>query len=209
MTFSRNTQDAHPGTDHTAVRRRVVRPLACAALTLVLLVAGPAARADDVPTFADRPDEDIRDVDRTFALLFNPLAMAAGIFGGEADFVLGRFAAVALEGDLYRRGDAIGEILGVGLLVYPLGGPLGRLYLEPRMAYARPWNEAIAKVDWSADAVGLGATAGWQWTWDYGLSVRIGGGALYFLGGSREATPSGAIEVGPQVVFDGSVGWTF
>jgi hypothetical protein len=220
MTFARSTHHSHPlPTQSRQGRGRVgrrtrprhgrVRPLACSALTFTLLVGSPVARADDLPTFADRPDEDIRDADRTFALLLNPLAMAAGIFGGEADFVLGRYAAVALEGDLYRRSDAVGEVLGVGLLVYPLGGAFCRLYLEPRVAYARPLNERIAKVDWSVDAFGFGATAGWQWTWDYGFSVRIGGGALYFLGGPREAAPSGALDVGPQVVFDGSVGWTF
>jgi hypothetical protein len=67
-----------------------VRPLACCAFTLALALAAPAARADDPPTFADRPDEDVRDADRRFGFLLNPLAMAVGVFGGEVDFVLGR-----------------------------------------------------------------------------------------------------------------------
>jgi hypothetical protein len=190
-------------------RRRGRQPLAWSALTLTLVLAAPAAGADDPPTFADRPDEDIRDADRTFGFMLNPLAMALGVFGGEADFVLGRYAAVAVEGALYRRSDAAAAVLGAGLLVYPLGGAFHRLYAEPRIAYARPWSEAIGNVDWSADVIGVGATAGWQWTWDYGFSVRIGGGAMYFMGGPREGAYSGALALGPQVVVDGSLGWTF
>ncbi len=167
------------------------------------------ARADAPPTFADRSDEETAGSERRFAFLVNPLAASVGVFGGEVDFVLGRFAAIAVEADLYRRGDGPGEALGAGLVVYPLGSALHGLYLEPRVAFARPFSAGIAEFDWSTDAVGLGATAGWQWTWDYGFSVRLGGGAMYFLGGSR-ADPSGEpLALGPQAVLDGSFGWAF
>jgi hypothetical protein len=109
-----------------------VRKVASCALPLTLSIA-PTARADDTPTFADRADEDSRDSDRRSGFLLNPLAMAIGVFGGEADFVLARHAAVAVEGDLYRHSDAIGAAIGVGLLVYPLGSALHELYVE-RMA---------------------------------------------------------------------------
>jgi hypothetical protein len=184
----------------------VVRIACCA---LALLANPQSASADPPPTFADRPDEDVRDADRTFSVLLNPLAMAVGLYGGEADFVLGRHVAVAVEGALYRRGEATGELLGAGLLVYPLGGPLHRLYFEPRVAYAHPAFDPAAKLDWSDDVLGLGATAGWQWTWDYGLSVRIGGGAMYFLGDSHLDPSSGSLAVGPRVVLDGCIGWAF
>ena len=183
-----------------------VRRFARSALALTLFASETPARADDPPTFADRRDEEVRDTDRSFDVLLNPLAMTIGLYGGEVDFVLGQYVVVAVEGAVYRRGDGTGETLGVGLLVYPLGGALQRLYFEPRVAYARPWS--LAEPDWSANVVGLGGTAGWQWTWDYGFSVRVGGGAMYFLGGQGDG-PHGALPVGPQVVLDGSVGWAF
>jgi hypothetical protein len=186
-----------------------VRPLASCVVTLVLTVSATAARADDPPTFADRTDADVRDADPRFAFLLNPLAMAVGVFGGEADFVLGRYAALAIEGDLYRRGDMTGEALGAGLAFYPMGSALEGFFLEPRLAYARPSSEAMTKADWSVDVVGLGGTAGWQWTWDYGFSVRLGGGAMYFLGGPRSGPSSEPLALGPQVVLDGSLGWAF
>jgi hypothetical protein len=83
------------------------------------------------------------------------------------------------------------------------------LYVEPRVAYARPWSEALTKFDWTVDVVGVGGTAGWQWTWDYGFSVRLGGGAMYFLGGQRGAASNELLAVGPQIVLDGSLGWAF
>jgi hypothetical protein len=178
---------------------------ACVFIAAVICTARDL-RADDVPTFADRPDDEIRDSERNFGFLLNPLAMALGVYGGEADFVIGSYAAFAVEGDLYRRNDDTGIALGVGLLVYPLGRALHQLYVEPRVAYARPWSENLPQIDWGSDAVGLGATAGWQWTWDYGLSVRLGGGALYFIGDSRS---NSTVLVGPQLALDGSMGWSF
>jgi hypothetical protein len=178
-------------------------------LTLALVAVALPSLADDPPTFADRPDEDVRDADRAFGFLLNPLAIAVGIFGGEADFVLGRYAAVAVEGDLYRRGALAAAALGAGLLLYPQGSALHRLYLEPRFVYARPLSDGIARIDWSTEAVGVGATAGWQWTWDYGFSVRLGGGAMYFLGGPRGAPLDNPVALGPELVVDGSFGWVF
>ncbi|HXN31949.1 MAG TPA: hypothetical protein VN894_08810 [Polyangiaceae bacterium] len=183
------------------------RTMACSGLMLALFADAQPVSADDLPTFADRPDEPVRDVDREFAVFLNPLAMTLGLYGGEADLVLGRYAAVAVEGALYRRGDTIGEALGAGLLVYPLGGALRGPYVEPRVADAHPGS--VAQLDRSADVVGLGATAGWQFTWDYGFSVRVGGGAMYFFGGSQVDASNGSLAVGPQIVLDGSLGWAF
>ncbi len=183
------------------------RPIACSGLVLALATAAAQASADDPPTFADRADETGRDVDRGLALFLNPLDMAVGLYGGELDLVLGRYAVVAFEGAVYRRGDAMGEAIGAGFIVYPLGGALHGLYVQPRMAYAHPWT--MAQLDWSADVVGLGGTAGWQWTWDYGFSVRVGAGAMYFFGGSQADASSSSLGVGPQIALDGSLGWAF
>jgi hypothetical protein len=187
----------------------IVRSFACFASALAILTAAPAARAEDPPTFADRSDEEVRDTDRTFGFLLNPLATAMGLFGGEADFVLGRHAVVAVEGSLYRRGASPATALGTGLLVYPLGSALHRLYLEPRIVYARPLSEGLPRVDWKSDALGLGMTAGWQWTWDYGFSLRLGAGAIDLLGGPRAPARGELVALGPELVLDGSFGWVF
>jgi hypothetical protein len=185
------------------------RPLIRAAFAFALLAVASPTIADDAPTFADASDEEVGDTNRTWGLLLDPLAMVIGVYGGEADVVLARFAALAVEGDLYRRGDAAGLAIGTGLLVFPLGSVLHKLYLEPRIAYARPLSRPIAAFAWDMDVVGLGATAGWQWTWDYGFSLRLGGGAMYYLGGPRSASASAALALGAQPVLDGSFGWMF
>jgi hypothetical protein len=179
--------------------------LAGLAFVLALLAAAPGSRAEDAPTFADREDDEVRAADRAFGFMINPLAVALGVFGGEADFVLGRHAVVAAEGGVYRRRESVAVATGVGLLVYPFNSALHGAYIGPHLIYARRLNESVGPFDWGADAIGLGATAGWQWTWDYGLSVRVGAGVMYFLG---DAGPN-MLATGAQPVLDGSFGWTF
>jgi hypothetical protein len=179
-------------------------------LSIVLSAAAasvPARASDDVPTFADRSDRDIEDTDRTWGILFNPLAIAVGVYGGDVDFVLGRHFAASVEGALYDLNGTTATAFGGGLLFYPNVAFHG-LYLEPRVAYARPMSEGLLHFDLSSDVFGAGATAGWQWTWDYGFTVRLGAGGMYFVGGSSP-TPNAVALSGPQLVMDGSLGWTF
>lgn len=182
-----------------------IQCIAAAAAVFAALSCSRQAGADEPPTFADRSDEDVRDADRRLAFLLDPLAAAAGVYGGEADFVLGRHAALAVEGGVYRRSDSVASALGVGLLVYPQGAALHGLYLEPHVLCARPVDERMGAIDFSVLSVGFAVTAGWQWTWDYGLSLRLGGGAAYFVGGSSDE----AVTLGLQPVLDGSIGWAF
>jgi hypothetical protein len=186
-----------------------LRPLVAAALVLSVLVAttAPARAAEDVPTFADRSSKDIVDIDRSFAIMLNPLAIAVGVYGGDVDFVLGRHFAASVEGDVYNLNGTTATAFGAGLLFYPSVAFHG-LYIEPRVAFARPLSEGLLHVDWNSDALGVGATAGWQWTWDYGFTVRLGGGGLYYLGGPSP-TPNAVALAGPQLVVDGSLGWAF
>lgn len=169
-------------------------------------LASPAVAAEDVPTFADRADRDVEEADRTFAILFDPLAIAAGVYGGDVDFVLGRHVAVSVEGDLYALPSGTATAFGAGVLLYPSSAFHG-LYLHPRALYARPLGEGIVHFDGATDTVGLGGSAGWQWTWDYGLTARLGGGAMYFLGGAGPT--SSPAPTGPQLILDGAVGWAF
>jgi hypothetical protein len=184
------------------------------AFALVTFAAAPlepsVASADDVPTFADReagadPDETPRD----FALMLNPLAIAAGVFGGDADFALIPRLAVSVEGDVFQLGNGgASTALGVGLLVYPMRTTFHGLWLEPRAVYARPLRERLTKFDWATNVLGAGGVAGWQWTWDYGFSMRLGVGAMRFIGGNgAPGIPVG--RYGLDIVLDGSVGWLF
>jgi hypothetical protein len=187
----------------------MLRFLSRSAALVLVVAAAPTAWADDVrdvPTFADRPDRDVAEDDRTFAVLLNPLAAALGVYGAEADFVLGHHLAATVEGAVYSLPGSPATALGGGLLVYP-GAVFHGLYLEPRVVYARPLGEKLTRFDLGSDVLGAGVTAGWQWTWDYGFTVRLGAGGVYFVGGG-----SGAADVamgGPQLVMDGSMGWTF
>jgi hypothetical protein len=186
-----------------------MRPLTLALSALASLgfgLAASTAAAEDVPTFADRPSKDVEEVDRKFAVMINPLAIAVGVYGGDVDFVLGKHFAASVEADIYNVNGTAATAFGAGLLFYP-NVALHGLYLEPRVVYARPLTEGIAHFDWSTDAFGAGATVGYQWTWDYGFSLRLGGGGMYFLGG-QGATGALALS-GPQLLMDGSLGWAF
>jgi hypothetical protein len=182
------------------------RSLLGPALSLALLADGvPADAADDSPTFADRSTKDVVDVERTFGIMLDPLAIAMGVYGGDVDLVLGKHFALSLEGGIDDLNGTTATALGVGLLCYPHVAFHG-LYLEPRVAYARPLRDGLFRIDWSADVLGFGATAGWQWIWDYGFTIRLGGGGMDYLGGPA---PGALALRGPQLVVDGSLGWAF
>ena len=123
--------------------------------------------------------------------------MAVGVYGGDVDFVLGRHFAASVEGDVYNVNGTTATAFGGGLLFFPNAAFHG-LYLEPRVAYARPLSEGLLRFDWNSDVFGFGATAGWQWTWDYGFTVRLGGGGMYFLGGSNPASNAVGL-TGPEL----------
>jgi hypothetical protein len=140
----------------------------------------------------------------------NPLAAATGVFGLEVDFVLVSKVALAVAGEVYRLGDVPGATVSVGLLAYPFTRAFRGFYVEPRVAYARPMKGPLGQLDWGTDVVGLGGVGGYQWTWDYGLSLRIGIGAQMALGGSLSGAPGQLFGVGGgALVADTSLGWTW
>ncbi len=183
----------------------MLRRLFGLSVALCVLVSAGGALADDPPTFADRPDRDFAENDRALAVLLNPLDAAVGVYGAETDFALGRHLAVGVEGAVYNIGGPPGTALGSGLLVYP-GAVFHGLYLEPRVVYARPMSERITTFGSASDTFGAGGTAGWQWTWDYGFTLRLGAGGMYFAGGSG---PGSMTSGGMKLAMDGSVGWAF
>jgi len=96
------------------------RPFSCrskrgAMLLLVawVMLAGiPLARADDeAPTYADRSDASFHDADRSVGFMIDPLSMALGRSGVEADFALGSSVAVSVAAPSWR-----GELSKTALL---------------------------------------------------------------------------------------------
>jgi len=189
--------------------------LALSLVAVALATATPrTAVADEPPTFADRADradESAEEATRSLALVFNPLAMSAGVFGMEADFALTQRSALAVEADVYGLGTDLGVASGLGLAFYPMHPVFHGLFLQPRLLFARRASESLMQVDWDTDVVGVGGTVGWQWTWDYGFTLRLGGGGMHYFGGSGAVIESSLPLAGSSAVLvaDASVGWAF
>ena len=190
----------------------LVRSLVASALALSALAAtAPAEAAEDVPTYADRSTKDVVDVDRTFAIMLNPLAIATGVYGAETlDFVArqARLAAATRRGRHLQPERYDGDRLRGRAPLLPECRVPRPSTSSRTSSHARPLTEGLVHFDLNSDAFGFGATAGWQWTWDYGFSVRLGGGGMYFIGGPSP-TPNALALSGPQFVMDGSIGWAF
>jgi hypothetical protein len=184
-------------------------------VTLAVVLASTAvpgvAFADEPPTFADRVDESGEGSTRSLALLIHPLDIAAGVYGIEGDFAITNGVALALEGDVGVTGGRLGLVVGVGLPFFPLRPVFHGLYLEPRLVFVRRADESPFELDGSTDAFGAGGTAGWEWTWDYGFSARLGAGAMSYLGNPGAGAPA-SLRIGDTVavlVADVSAGWAF
>jgi hypothetical protein len=195
------------------MKRSLRHCLRAAALAAFALAAGIArtSAAEEPPTYADRADESADEATRTLALVFNPLAMSAGVFGAEADFALTQRTAIAVEADVYGLGTDLGVATGLGIAFYPMHPVFHGLYLEPRALFARRASESLVQLDWATDVLGVGATVGWQWTWDYGFTLRLGGGGMHYFGGSGAVIESSLPVAGDAAVLvaDASVGWAF
>ena len=194
----------------------LARALALTAAVAALLVAR-AAHGDQAPTFADRDVRSDEGRDRSFALLVSPLAMTYGMFGAETDFVVSPAFVVALDVAAVRtpswaptRG-ANGASVGAAVMAYPCGGAFHAFYVGARLGVVRSWHEPIFHVDGRDDVAEFGIAAGWQWTWDYGFSVRLGGGPLVAVG-APPTSMAPELLAGPlrfALSADVSVGWAF
>ena len=184
-----------------------LRHLLSAAAILMLLLTFSMQAWADAPTTYDRDEIGDGEPDHKFALMINPLDVALGVYGGEADFVLGDHLVLAASGAFYSVNGSAATALGAGLLIFPLKSALHGWYVDSQVVYARPLSEGPVHFDLHTDVAGFGATSGWQWTWDYGFAVRVGGGAMYFVGSSTD--PQSAPIRGAQLVLDGMIGWAF
>jgi len=177
------------------------------AVVMVWLLTWSASSWAEPATVYDRDEIGDGEPDHHFALMLNPLDAALGVYGGEADFVLGEHLVLAAFGGFYATNGSAAVALGVGLPIFPLSGALHGWYVDPQVVYARPLNEGPVRFDLHADVAGFGATSGWQWTWDYGFAVRLGAGGMYYAGGGSDS--QSAPLRGAQLVVDGMIGWAF
>ena len=188
----------------------VIRSLVAFPIVVGIIGFCAVARSEQPPTFADRGDSDVTESSRALAILFNPLAVYSGVFGAEADFVAAQRLAVSIEGNVAQMGGATCVLAGVGLLFFPQRSAFSGFYLGPRAVLARPLGESPYHLNFGTDVLGLGAVAGWQWTWDYGLSFRLGGGAMHYEGGPSNGPPGVGLKVREaELVLDSALGWAF
>jgi hypothetical protein len=168
---------------------------------------GAGSRAEAAEDGRDRETDHIDAFDdggpRILGLLINPGALTLSTFAAEGDFVLGDAAALSVEGDgMSTPGTtAYGVMLGVPL--FPWRVVFHGLYLHPRALLARATSDGL-----SADVVGIGGTAGWQQTWRFGLTLRLGGGAAYEVALGQVAGASFSV-AGVRPLVDGELGWVF
>jgi hypothetical protein len=173
-----------------------------------LSLAFLGAVAWSVPAFAAEGPRDI-ETDHldayddggkpSVALMANPGALLLGALSAEVEFALGDAAALSVEANGFGLGvsRAYGGAVGAPLFVERVR--FHGLYIEPRLAAVFPSSGPA-----SAAVVGLGATAGWQETWRFGLSLKGGLGLLY-------ETPirSEGLVLNVKPLVDAAVGWVF
>jgi hypothetical protein len=175
-----------------------------------VLSVSKRALAEDLPTFADDPPSELDDVDRKIVLMMDPLSMAEGMFGGEADLALGPWWALALQADVCRPGAHTEAALGMGLLIYPFNATFHGFYLEPSVAYVHPLKYGMFQVGGRSEVALASVEAGWQWTWEYGFALRVGGGAAIDSSPSMSAFPARwPTSARVAMVTDTSLGWAW
>jgi hypothetical protein len=138
---------------------------------------------------------------RSFGLLVNPAALAFGTVAAEGDFVVADLAAASVGGTYTSLGGTTAYGAELGLPIYPWKVVFHGFYLHPRVL----WAHAAADGG-SVDVLGGGASMGWQWTWRFGLTLKVGAGAAYAT--PLQGGPSVAV-TGLRPVLDGQVGWVF
>lgn len=175
------------------------------ALAPVLAAASTEARAAEKGADVESDHLDAFDDGgpRSFALLTNPASLLFGAIGAEGDVLLGDVAALSLEADILAMGPATGASASVGVPLFPQGVALHGFYLHPRVFAARAWAAGS-----HGDAVGIGATLGWEWTLPVGFTLRVGAGAAIDRPVGGDAGPVSSL-VGFRPLLDASLGWAF
>lgn len=180
--------------------RTPLLPLWCA----LLLASSPAPAAE---TPRDRETDHLDAFDdggpRSFGLMLNPAGVMLGVFGAEADVLLGDVAAVSVEADWVSVGSTSAVGVTLGLPLFPQRVPFHGLVVHPLLSFDRATGGGA-----TADLFGAGATLGWQWTLRVGLTFRAGGGAMFSHVVAGDGAGSLVLD-GVRPVADGTIGWVF
>ncbi len=140
---------------------------------------------------------------RTAGFAVNPLSIATGWLGAEADVACSERAVLSLEGDARWVRGIRGFRAVVGVALFPQRFSFHGLYVQPRFE----WDRATAGHA-SAGALGGGVTVGYAWTWPIGAAVRLGGGIAYGKGSAGDGRVT-LVFAGLHPVVDADLGWVF
>ena len=83
-------------------------------------------------------------------------------------------------------------------------GPAALVIREWLQPAEGPDGVVFARASSDANVLRAGASVGYAWTWDAGLTLRLAGGAEYFFASSDDMTIHGV-----RPIADASLGWTF
>ncbi len=187
------------------MKTRITLPWLLSALLFNFLFLPRLAYAAESPR--DRETDHLDAFDdggpRSFGLMLNPAGVLFGVFGAEADVLLGDVAAVSAEGDWVSVGGTTAFGATLGLPLFPQRVPFHGLVIHPQLSLARATGDGA-----TADLIGAGATLGWQWTLRVGLTFRVGGGAMFSHVVAGDGAGSLVLE-GVRPVADGTIGWVF
>ncbi len=171
-----------------------------AVLLLPMALPGVAQGAPDVETDHIEATDDHGP--RTFGLVVNPLQLVFGEYGVEGDLALGQDVAASLQGSVYSVGPTSAWAATVGLPIFPQGYAFHGFYLHPRVTLATATTFGSGTQLFSA-----GGTAGYEWTWTWGGTLRVGGGASWWTAVAGDTAGLALSGVRPEL--DASIGWVF
>lgn len=148
-------------------------------------------------------------------VFLNPIGLLVGVIGAEYSFAVSDSATIALApGFVYFDASAGGTTARVsggelmaGMQFFPGGGIFRGLYVYPHLTGGYVSIEENASTV-SAVLLGAGAIAGYQWTWDGGFSLRLGGGAGYMHAAVTDGDSTVDVAgVGPRI--EGMLGYAW
>jgi hypothetical protein len=171
-----------------------------AALFCALTVGLPCARAADTET--DHIDAGDDRGPRTLGVFVDPLSLAFGEAGAEVDLALGEDVAASMQGSVIAVGPTTAWAARVGLPIFPRQVAFHGFYLHPRVTMAAATTNGAG-----AELFAAGGTVGYEWTWTWGGTLRLGGGASWWTAFAGDATGLAITGVRPEI--DATIGWVF
>jgi hypothetical protein len=181
-----------------------LRPALARALVLLAGIPAPSARAaetrDDVET--DHLDAADDGGPRTWGLAVRPFELDFGLVGAEVGVSLVDRVVLTFEPSWWAPDPSLAYGVTVGLAFFPTRFSFHGFYLHPRL---EAWRAPA-----TGNAVGIGATLGYEWTAPLGATLRLGGGLAYATwegAASGVATPATLTGLLPEL--DAAIGWVF